>query len=60
MSVAVAEFVKSGTTKIHEEFNAIVCGPSQVGTGGVASSPVNITVQVEEFPLHSVTVIVTV
>ena len=38
----------------------MVCGPSQIGVGGVTSFPVNTTVHVEEFPFPSFTVTVIV
>ena len=38
----------------------MVCALSQVGTGGVVSSPVSTTVQVDVFPLPSSAVRVTV
>ena len=60
LSVALASFVKSGTNNSQLLFNTIVCGPSQLATGGVVSSPVNTTVHVEEFPLPSFTVTVMV
>ena len=62
LSVALAPFVKSGTNNSQALFNTIVCGPSQIGVGGVASSPVNNTEQDDEFPFpsYAVTVIVCV
>ena len=56
LSVADEPSMTFVTTNWQLAFNTIVAGPSQVGVGGVVSSPVKMTEQVEVLPAGSVAV----